>query len=455
MSEPWLTLIGIGDNGLESLSGEALACLMGSKVIVVSERLEWVVDALAELSFAIAPPSVPVGLVVTEIGSLDRFHSLSRTRASTRLKWGDQPLILKWSDGYKVTLAKILELRGKQITILATGDPMHFGIGSTLLKHIEPHEMRIIPSPSAFSLAAARLGWPLQNVLQISLHGRAVEALNRHVYPGTRILALTSDASTVASVATILVERGFGSSLLSVMEHLGGASERIIRMTADQILDQNPTFADFNTLGIDCVASHNAMSWSPVSGLPDDAFVHDGQLTKREVRAATLSLMQPMPGQHLWDVGAGCGSISVEWMRAASGCSATAIETKPERLAMIGVNAKSLGVPDLKIIAGDAPSALIGLTLPDAIFIGGGITGDGVFDACWSALKPGGRLVANAVTLEGEAKLTSLRSIHGGEITRISVAHASPVGRYCGWKSLMPVTIWSVVKPHAEVEGWL
>ena len=433
MSEAWLTLIGIGDNGLESLSGKALALLTGSKVIVVSERLEQVLDRIIEIKGASSPdPSAQP----TEVGA--------------------EPItVLKWSDGYKETLAKLLEMHGTPVSILATGDPMHFGIGSTLLKHIEPREMRIIPSPSAFSLAASRLGWPLQNVAQISLHGRAVENLNRHVYPGTRILALTSDASTIFSVAAQLVERGFGSSLLSVMEHLGGPRERIIQMTADKFMLENPQFADFNTLGIDCVSGADTQTWSPVTGLPDDAYLHDGQLTKREVRAATMSILQPLPDQHLWDVGAGCGSIGIEWMRAAARCSATAIETKPERLVMIAANAKNLGVPDLKIVEGEAPDALKGLIQPDAIFVGGGITGEGVFDACWAALKPGGHLVANVVTLEGEAKLIGLRASYGGDMTRISVSHASPVGRYCGWKSLMPVTIWSVAKPLGKEEGKL
>jgi precorrin-6Y C5,15-methyltransferase (decarboxylating) len=442
MSEPWLTVIGIGDNGLDSLSGDALGCLIRSKVIVVSERLVQVTDRIYDIRRTSIPPSVPSGHLPLK-GEMSAQPTERGEEAVT---------ILKWSDGYQSTLATILERRGTPVTILATGDPMHFGIGSTLLKHVAPEEMRVFPSPSAFSLAASRLGWPLQNVAQISLHGRAIETINRHLFPASRILALTSDASTILSVAGLLVARGFGSSILTVLEHMGGAQERIVSMTAHAIAHETPAFDDFNTLALDCVSDADAVIWSPVTGLPDHAFQHDGQMTKREVRAATLSALQPLPGKLLWDVGAGCGSVSIEWMRAASLCSAIAIEPKPERLAMIAINAKNLGVPDLTIIEGEAPAVLNGLSQPDAIFIGGGITGEGVFEACWAALKPGGRLVANAVTLEGEARLIGLRAVHGGEMTRISVSHATPVGRYCGWKSLMPVTLWSVVKPRAAEE---
>ncbi|MDO9418687.1 precorrin-6y C5,15-methyltransferase (decarboxylating) subunit CbiE [Pararhizobium sp.] len=350
--------------------------------------------------------------------------------------------ILNWADGYRETLDRIIALRGTPVTILATGDPLHFGIGSTLGREFPADEMRILPSPSAFSLAAARLGWPLQSVACITLHGRPVEHLNRHLFPGARVLALTSDGSTIVQAADMLVARGFGASVLHVLEHMGGARERTVRMTAQDLLAANTPFADFNTLAIDCAGDGPVLPLVP--GLPDDAFRHDGQLTKREIRAATLALLAPYPGALLWDVGAGCGSIAIEWMRA--GGRAIAVEAKPERLAMIAENAGALGVPDLKITEGMAPAALDALEAADAVFIGGGLTGEGVFEAAWAGVKPGGRLVANAVTLEGEARLVELRGRHGGELTRISVARAAPVGRYCGWKSLMPVTLWLVHK---------
>jgi precorrin-6B C5,15-methyltransferase / cobalt-precorrin-6B C5,C15-methyltransferase len=404
MSEAWLTIIGIGDNGLQSLTTGQLAHLHEARVLVVGERLEECVQEGAPNALR----------------------------------------ILTWGAGFRPTLDEILKLRGTPVTVLATGDPMHFGIGATLRRYVEAHEMRVLPSPSAFSLASARLGWPLQSVIQISLHGRPLAHLNRHVLPSSRILALTSDASTVHDAAVLLVKRGFGASILHVLEHMGGARERIVRHTADDMITLAPDLSDFNTLAIDCAASGPLLS--PQPGLPDDAFRHDGQLTKREVRAATLSQLAPYPNALLWDVGAGCGSIAIEWMRAGMGTRAIAIEPKIERVAMMRENADTLGVPDLEIVEGEAPACLSTLEQPDVIFIGGGITTNGLFDACWQALKPGGRLIANAVTLEGEAALVGLRAQHGGEMSRISVSRAAPVGRFCGWKSLMPVTMWSVVK---------
>lgn len=402
---PWLTIIGIGDNGLESLTPEAQAIVWQAETLVIGERLDAVIDG----------SSLP-----------------------------DLKRILTWGAGFRETLAEILKLRGTPVTVLATGDPMHFGIGATLRRYVAAEEMFVLPSPSAFSLAAARLGWPLQSVTQISLHGRPLAFLNRHVMPRARILALTSDASTVQAAAVLLAERGFGASVLHVLEHMGGTKERVLRITALEMAETCPDISDFNTLAIDCAWDGPLLASVP--GLPDEAFRHDGQLTKREIRAATLAQLAPSPNARLWDVGAGCGSIAIEWMRSGMGTRAIAIEAKPERLAMIRENAEILGVPDLDIVEGEAPAALAGLKTPDVIFIGGGISGEGLFEACWAALPPGGRLVANAVTIEGEAKLVELRSRHGGDLSRIQVARAAPVGRYCGWKSLMPVTMWTVVK---------
>jgi precorrin-6B C5,15-methyltransferase / cobalt-precorrin-6B C5,C15-methyltransferase len=402
---PWLTIIGIGDNGLESLTPEAQAVVWQAETLVIGERLDAVIDG----------SSLP---------------GLKR--------------ILTWGAGFRETLSEILKLRGTPVTVLATGDPMHFGIGATLRRYVAAEEMLVLPSPSAFSLAAARLGWPLQSVTQISLHGRPLAFLNRHVMPRARILALTSNAETVQAAAVLLAERGYGASVLHVLEHMGGNRERILRLSALEMAETCPDMSDFNTLAIDCARDGPLLA--PVPGLPDDAFRHDGQLTKREIRAATLAQLAPFPNALLWDVGAGCGSIAIEWMRAGMGTKAIAIEPKPERVAMIRENAQNLGVPDLEIVEGQAPATFAGLKRPDVVFIGGGITGEGLFEACWAALPPGGRLVANAVTIEGEAKLVDLRSRHGGDLSRIQVARAAPVGRYCGWKSLMPVTMWTVVK---------
>ena len=400
--EPWLTIVGIGDNGLSSVTPEALPYVWQAETIVVAERLDTVLEGL--------PPKT----------------------------------VINWAEGYRDVIDRIVSLRGTPVTILATGDPMHFGIGSTLRRHFEPHEMRVMPSPSAFSLAAARLGWALQDVEQISLHGRPVETLIRHLQPAARLLALTSDATTIREVSELIVARGYAGSHIHVLEHMGGERERVSLYTVEDILDGGPEFADFNTIGIHLVRAPEFLPLVP--GLSDDAFVHDGQITKREVRAITLAYLMPYRNALLWDVGAGSGSISVEWMRA--GGRAVAIEQKTERIAMIQQNASELGVPALQIVEGEAPDALEGLKAPDAIFIGGGVTGEGVFEACWEALKPGGRLVANAVTVEGEMALISLQAQLGGELVRMAVSRAERVGRFSAFKPMMPVTLWSVQK------GW-
>ncbi len=402
---PWLTVIGMGDNGFGSMTPDAMMALDAARFVFAPER------------FA---------------GRLDLAGKEVRA----------------WGSPFEQSLGDVMARRGKPTAILATGDPMHFGVGATLAGRLEAGEMRIIPSPSAFALAAARMGWPLQNAACISLHGRAVEALHPHVLPGNRIIALTSDGAGVGAVATLIAARGYGRSRMTVLEHMGGEKERRVDFMA-KAAEENGPFADFNTLAIDCVADESAALLPPVPGLPDDTFVHDGQLTKREVRAATLAALAPYPGALLWDIGAGCGSIGIEWMRAARGARAIAIEPKAERVAMLRRNAVQLGAPSLAIVEGEAPAALADLDVPDAVFIGGGLTGEGVFEAAWSALKPGGLLVANTVTLESEARLIALHAAHDGALTRIAISRAEPVGPYRGWRPLMPVTQWAVRKGAA------
>jgi precorrin-6B C5,15-methyltransferase / cobalt-precorrin-6B C5,C15-methyltransferase len=405
--QPWLTLIGIGDNGLDGLAPFARQVFDQARTIIAPARV------------------------------------------LERIECGDREVIA-WTFGVRKTIDLLMARRGTPVTILATGDPMHFGIGATLMRDLDASELRVIPSPSAFSLAAARLGWALQTVAQISLHGRSVHGLSTHLRPGGRVIALTSDGSTILEAADILVARGFATSEMTVLEHMGGPGEQIHRMRADEVAAKRPAFADFNTLAIDCIAGPGTVLRPAVPGLPDEAFDHDGQMTKREVRAATLARLGPVPGALLWDIGAGCGSVGIEWMRAALSAHAIAIEPVEKRRQMIARNAEILGTPSIEIIAGTAPEALNGLAGPDAVFIGGGITGDGVFEAAWAALKSGGRLVANAVTVESEARLFGLRSAHGGELARLQVSRAEPVGRYLGWKPSMPVTIWSVTKGFGQ-----
>jgi precorrin-6Y C5,15-methyltransferase (decarboxylating) len=257
-------------------------------------------------------------------------------------------------------------------------------------------------------------------------------------------LILSEDATTPAAVAALLCARGYGGSRITVLEHLDGARERRLDGTAADWSAND--VADLNTLAVDCTAGANAPLLPRSPGLPDEAFRHDGQMTKREVRAATLAALAPVAGQLLWDVGAGCGSIAVEWMRAAPRAQAVAIERQAARRAMIAENAESLGTPLLKIVAGEAPAALAGLDAPDAVFVGGGASNDGLIEACWRALKPGGRLVANAVTLEGEQALLAWQQQHGGALTRFAIARAEPVGPFQGWRPMMPVTQYASIK---------
>jgi precorrin-6Y C5,15-methyltransferase (decarboxylating) len=355
------------------------------------------------------------------------------------------PHLVEWvSPTLDAMLAQIVAHRGKPTVVLASGDPMWFGIGATLAKHLAPDEFRVRPAPSSFQLAAARLRWPLQHVTTLSIHGRPAELLHPHITPGNRILALTSDATTAPHVAKLLVERGYGRSVLTVLENLGGEAEVVASAEA---LGFQLAIGDLYVLAIDCAADPGAPLLAPVPGLPDDVFVSDGQLTKREVRAATLGKLMPYPGALLWDVGAGCGSIGIEWMRAARDARAIAFEREGERLQMIAVNADRLGVPGLQIENGDAPDSLLGMPAPDAIFLGGDVDNEALFHACWTALRRGGRLVANAVTLEAEQALYARQARLGGELCRIEVSVLDRLGGHRALRPRMAVTQWAVTKP--------
>ena len=397
----WLAVIGIGEDGLAGLSAAARALVDGARVLVGGER------------------------------------NLAMLPADGRER-------LTWTTPLDALIDDIVRRRGAPICVLATGNPMHFGVGVALARRIPAEEMTIIPAPSAFSLACARLAWPLAEVATLTLHGRPLGLLNCYLQPGARLLVLSENAATAAAVAGLLSARGYGGSRLTVLEHMGGPKERIRSAAADHW--QANDVADLNTLAIECVADPAAPLLPRVPGLPDSAFHHDGQLTKREIRALTLAALAPVAGQLLWDVGAGCGSVAIEWMRSHPSCRAIALERDEARRRLIADNATALGVPRLEIVAGAAPEALRALPAPEAIFVGGGASHAGVLETCWAALKPGGRLVANAVTVEGEASLAAWRARCGGELTRIAVARAEPVGPYSGWRPLMPVTQLAMVK---------
>ncbi|HDS1818260.1 TPA: precorrin-6y C5,15-methyltransferase (decarboxylating) subunit CbiE [Pseudomonas putida] len=398
---PWLTVVGIGEDGFNGLGKQARRALLGASRIFGSPR---------------------------------QLALLPRCVVGERLSWPTP-----------FSLAPVLAQRGEPICVLASGDPMFYGVGASLARQVPASEMRVLSMPSSCALAAARLGWPLQDVQVVSVVARPLAALNAQLHSGARLLVLSNDGDSPAAIAAQLCERGFGPSRLRVFEHLGGTEERERAGSAQDW--PHAQVAALNLVAIECLAAPDAPRLARVAGLPDTAFEHDGQLTKRDVRAITLARLAPQPGELLWDVGAGCGSIGIEWMRAHPACRALAIEADEGRQGFIEHNRDALGVPGLQLVRGKAPEALAGLEQPDAIFIGGGVTREGVLDLCWQRLRPGGRLVANAVTLQSELALAHFRERHGGELTRIQVAQAQPLGAFDTWRQALPITLLDVVKP--------
>ena len=397
-AEP-ITVVGIGAGGWPALSPEARTALQDAEVLLGSPRQ----------------------LALTE-------------SAVTGLR-------VAWPSPLSEGLPRLLEEhRGRRICVLASGDPTFHGIGTTLVRLLGVDAVRVIPHPSSISLACARLGWAQDQVQVVSLVTNPVERLHPHLQPGRRVLILSRGAQTPAEVSRLLVPRGYGSSTFTVLEQLGGPSERVrTSSAADWSADVDP----LNVIAVECPADAPVLSTTP--GLPDDAYEHDGQLTKREVRAVSLSRLAPVPGQLLWDIGGGAGSIAIEWSRHHPSCRAIAVERDPVRAKRLERNVVGLGAA-VQVAVGAAPAALDGLEAPDAIFIGGGATAAGMIDACWNALKPGGRLVANGVTLETESLIAQWYKAVGGDLVRLDVQRASPVGTMTGWRPAMPVTIWSVTK---------
>lgn len=349
-----------------------------------------------------------------------------------------------WPSPFSVS--GVLEARGRKVCVLASGDPFLHGVGSTLARHVSVAEMEVVPSPSAFSLAAARLAWPLSETVTLSLHGKPLDLIRPWLHPGARLLALTSDAAGPAGLARLLAEAGFGSSRLIVLEALGGPSERRRESSAGTfgLADINP----LNLVAVEVSADSGARILPCASGRDDDLFEHDGQLTKREIRAVTLSALAPRRGEILWDVGAGAGSVGIEWMLADPSLRAIAVEARGDRAERALRNAASMGVPGLRMVVGTAPAALAGLPTPDAVFVGGGASDPGVIDMVMASLRGGGRVVVNAVTLETEAILLARHADLGGNLTRIALSRAAPVAGMTGWRPAMPVTQWSWEKPR-------
>jgi precorrin-6B C5,15-methyltransferase / cobalt-precorrin-6B C5,C15-methyltransferase len=398
---PWLSIVGIGEDGLDGLSEPTRKLLARADLIVGGRR------------------------------HLALVASIGRPA-------------LEWEVPFAASIPKLLAHRGKQVVALCSGDPFWYGAGAVIAETVPASESTVIPAPSTFTWAAARLRWRVEDTVTLGLHARPIELLRPHLRNGARLFVLVRDGIAPEEIANYLNAIGFGSSQLTVLEALGGPNERVRFANAAGF-----TIPDIKSpvmLAIEAIADHDTVVIPRVAGLPDEFFKHDGQLTKREVRAVTMSTLAPRGGELLWDVGAGSGAIGIEWLLADPTNRAIGIEPREDRLANARANARSLGVPHFDLRLGAAPTALEGLPTPNAIFVGGGASREGVLDAVWQALPAGGRLVVNSVTLETEAKLIEWQARQGGVLLRLSVERGGPVGDLTGWRAAMPVVQWSITK---------
>ncbi|MDE0048322.1 MAG: precorrin-6y C5,15-methyltransferase (decarboxylating) subunit CbiE [Rhodospirillales bacterium] len=401
----WLTVIGIGEEGPDALAPAARALIEQAEVLIGGAR---------------------------HLAMIPDGHARRMT----------------WRSPLADTMDDIRAAQGRRVVVLATGDPFCFGIGTTLRRAFPEAGMLTIPAPSAFTLARARLGWSAEEVVGVTLHGRALETIRAHLAPGQRLLVLSHDGATPAQVAAQLTAVGYGASRLTVLAHMGGSDEARVSARADGWSEAR--VADLNTIAVECRAEGRVKRFRGAPGLPDRAFENDGQLTKREIRVQTLSALDPRPHALLWDVGAGAGSVAIEWLLSERTANAIAVERDGERCARIARNAAALGVPRLQVQQGAAPEALERLPVPDAVFVGGGLALPGLIETCWARLAAGGVLVANAVTLAGEAVLAEWAVRHEGTLTRLAVSRARPVGSHLAWRPLMPVTQLALIKGEAR-----
>lgn len=354
---------------------------------------------------------------------------------------GLDALTVEWPAPFAEGVPLLMALRGRRVAVLASGDPFWFGAGSVIADHLERGEWRALPGPSAFSLAAARLGWPLERTACLGLHAAPLARLRPELAPGARALVLLRDGAAVAELAAWLTQAGFGATRIHLLEALGGPRERLRVCRADAGVPGDARHP--LCVGLEVAGEGDALPRT--SGLPDAFFDHDGQITKRPMRALTLSSLAPRAGERLWDIGAGSGSVAIEWLLSHPACTATAIEAQPERSARVRANADALGVDRLELVTGMAPAALKGLAPPDAVFVGGGLSG-ALLEALWDRLPRGARLVANAVTLESEALLAEWHDRQGGGLLRVELSEAAPLGRRRGWRAAHPVVQWSVTR---------
>ncbi|MBH90314.1 MAG: cobalamin biosynthesis bifunctional protein CbiET [Magnetovibrio sp.] len=399
----WITVIGMGEDGMQGLSSHCISMIQKAEVIFAGER---------------------------------HHCKVQNTQAE----------VLDWGKGFNHALKEIEARRGKNIVVLASGDPMNFGVGSVLVRVFGKEAVNVYPAPGSFSLAASRMGWPIPEVDCLTIHGRPIENLIKYFSPGARLLILSHDGSSPEKVANLLNVKGYGKSKISVLEHLGGVKEKRIDGRA---VSWNYRCAQaLNTLAVECVAEADTVALSRVPGLPDEVFENDGQLTKSEVRAITIAQLRPLPGQVLWDIGAGSGSISIEWLRLGGHRKAIAIERDCKRISIMKLNAANLGTMDLVIIEGDYHCVKDDIPFsPDAIFIGGGASDISLLRSAWKALGPKGRIVINAVSIEAEQSLLALREEIGGQLSCISIKRATPIGTFSALKPMLSVTQFVGIKP--------
>tara|TARA_B100000315_G_C14524285_1_gene563063 strand:+ start:58 stop:1317 length:1260 start_codon:yes stop_codon:yes gene_type:complete len=403
---PWLSLVGIGVDGIEGIGKSAREAISEAEMFIGGER---------HLAFLPEDgrPRVP------------------------------------WPSPLQDLIDQIPGYRGKKLCVLTTGDPFFFGIGALLAEKIPIEEMKVYPAPSSFNLALSRLGWSLPGVRAISLHGRPLRSLLPHLVDKARLAILTANRNSPGEIAGLLEAEGYGGSILHVFSHLGGQGETHVILTARELASAHSEdrIQDLNTVAVELAAEGQGLSGHLLPGLEEGHFRHDGQITKREIRILTLAALMPKPGDLLWDVGAGSGSVSIEWLRAEPSLEAVAVEKSKARLENLRANAEALGAPRLRAVHGEAPGCLTELSDPDAVFIGGGLRDESLIESCWPRLKPGGRLVANAVTLEGEAALQRFFSAHGGDLVRLQVSRLHTTGLLHGWRPGTPITQLRIAKP--------
>lgn len=404
----WLDVIGLNEGGLAELTPALTAKIAAARLVICPER------------------------VLDDISKIAGFDGQAQT----------------WPQPFLDIIPLLKARRGEKVVILATGDPLWYGAASTLIRHFSPDEMHITPAPSGFQLAASRMGWALHTVSAITVHGRPHEKILRHLAPGARLLILAHDHRSAEKVADLLVSAGYGEAMMTALGHIGGEAETHVSAPANAWSEAGLTPPDFHILAVHCPMAVSGYL-PPVPGLPDEAFDSDGKLTKAETRAATLARLKPQPRGLLWDLGCGSGAIGIEWMRAAADAMAIGIDNREDRLAVARGNAVRLGTPEWQGHCLDLPHGLEGLADPDAVFIGGGLSEE-LAGLVMARLNPGGRLVVNTVTLESEQTLLSLWQRHGGDLTRLAISRADPVGPFHGWRPLMPVTQWVWEKQVGE-----